>query len=170
MTQLYAQPYDISATGFFFDTREEYEQKAAKNRNHYGQPVEEYELQFIDGEDIDCQLFKALSVCQATFGKYLEACDEWSEDEKRKIIIAVGECGYSYSFNFDKNSPDDFEVDIYELDSLKELAEQFVDEGLFGPIPKAIENYLDYDAIARDLGLDYSEITIAGTNLIYRCS
>ena len=168
MTQLYAQPYDISATGFYFDTLEEYEQKAANNRNHFGQPVEEYELQFIDGEDIDCKLFDALCVNQATFGKYLEACDQWSEDEKRKVIIAVGECGYS--FDFDKNSPDEFEVDIYELNNLKELAEQFVDEGLFGSIPKALENYLDYDAIARDLGFDYSEITIAGTNLIYRCS
>ena len=168
MTQLYAQPYDISATGFYFDTREEYEQKAAKNRNPYGQPVEEYELQFIDGEDIDCKLFTALRVNQATFSKYLEACDEWSEEQKRKVIIAVGECGYD--FDFEKNDPDDFDVDIYELDSLKELAEQFVDEGLFGEIPKAIANYLDYDAIARDLGFDYSEITIAGTTLIYRCS
>lgn len=53
---------------------------------------------------------------------------------------------------------------------LKELAEQFVDEGLFGEIPKAIANYLDYDAIARDLGFDYSEITIAGARLIYRCT
>ncbi|MDE1153722.1 MAG: antirestriction protein ArdA [Micavibrio sp.] len=168
MTQLYAQPYDISATGFYFNTLEEYEQKAAKNRNDFGGIVEEYELQFIDGEDIDCKLFTALSVNQATFGKYLEACDEWSEDEKRKVIIAVGESGYS--FDFDKNSPDDFEVDIYEVDSLKELAEQFVDEGLYGEIPKAIANYLDYDAIARDLGYDYSEITIAGTRLVYRCS
>ena len=168
MAQLYAQPYDISATGFYFDTREEYEQKAAKNRNHYGQPVEEYEFQFIDGEDMDCKLFTALSVNQATFGKYLEACDEWSEEQKRKVIIAVGEAGYS--FDFGKDDPDDFEVDIYEVDSLKELAEQFVDEGFLGEIPKAIANYLDYDAIARDLGFDYSEIIIAGTRLVYRCS
>jgi hypothetical protein len=167
MTQLFAQPYDISATGFYFDKQEEYEQKAANNRNPYGQPVEEYELQFIDGEDIDCKLFTALRVNQVIFGKYLEACDAWSEEQKRKVIIAVGECGYD--FDFEKNDPDDFEVDLYELDSLKELAEQFVDEGLYGEIPKAIANYLDYDAIARDLGFDYSEITIAGTNLIYRC-
>ena len=168
MTQLYAQPYDIAANGFYFDTLEEYERQAAKNRNQYGQPVEEYELQFIDGEDIDCKLFTALSVNQATFGKYLEACDDWSEEQKRKVIIAVGEAGYS--FDFGKDDPEDFEVDIYEVDSLKELAEQFVDEGLFGEIPKAIANYLDYDAIARDLGFDYSEITIAGTRLVYRCS
>ena len=168
MTQLYAQPYDISATGFYFDTLEEYEQKAAKNRNDFGGIVEEYELQFIDGEDMDCKLFEALRVNQATFGKFLEACDAWSEEQKRKAIIAVGEAGYS--FDFGKDDPDDFEVDIYEVDSLKELAEQFVDEGLYGEIPKAIANYLDYDAIARDLGFDYSEITIAGTRLVYRCS
>jgi antirestriction protein len=33
-----------------------------------------------------------------------------------------------------------------------------------------LQYYLDYDAIARDLGADYSEIRIAGKNLIYRCS
>lgn len=168
MTQLYAQPYDISATGFYFETLEEYQQKAASNRNQMGFLVEEYELQFIDGEDIDCKLFDALSVNQATFSKYLEACDDWSEDEKQKVIIAVGECGYS--FDLASDTPDSLEVDIYELDSLKELAEQFVDEGLFGEIPASIANYLDYDAIARDLGMDYSETVIAGVRLVYRCS
>lgn len=56
------------------------------------------------------------------------------------------------------------------VNSLKELAEQFVDEGLFGDIPTSIQSYLDYDAIARDLGCDYSETEIAGVRLIYRCS
>ena len=168
MTQLHAQPYDISATGFFFDSREEYERKAARNRNDFGGIVEEYEIQFIDGEDIDAQLFKALGVHQGNFHKFLAACDDWSEDQKRKAIIAVGENGYRFDFGTD--DPDDFEVDIYEMDSLKELAEHFVDEGLFGEIPQHLENYLDYDAIARDLGFDYSEITIAGTKLIYRCA
>ena len=56
MTTLYAQPYDISATGFYFDSLEEYTQKAAKNFNSFGGLVEEYELQFIDGERIDSVL------------------------------------------------------------------------------------------------------------------
>jgi antirestriction protein len=80
----------------------------------------------------------------------------------------VGECGYS--FDLKSGAPDDFEVDIYELDSLRELAEQFVEEGLFGEIPKHLENYIDYDAMARDLGMDYSETTIDGKRLIYRCA
>lgn len=167
MTALYAQPYDLSATGFYFDTAAEYAEKAAKNRNDYGQPVEEYELQFIDGESIDAALFKALAVNQCTFGKFLEACDDWTDDQKRKVILAVGEAGYS--FDLDSGDPDDFEVDIYEMDSLRELAEHFVDEGLMGEIPKHLQNYIDYDTIARDLGFDYSETEVAGTRLFYRC-
>ena len=168
MTKLYAQPYDISATGFYFDTAEEYAQKAAKNKNDYGQTVEEYELQFIDGESIDAKLFEALSVNQCNFPEFLEACDTWDEGQKQKVILAVGECGCS--FDLKSGGPDDFEVDIYELDSLRELAEQFADEGLFGEIPKHLQNYIDYDAMARDLGMDYSEATIDGKRLIYRCA
>ena len=168
MTELFAQPYDISATGFYFRTEAEYAEKSAKLRNDAGWPVEEFELQFIDGESIDAKLFEALGVNQCNFTQFLDACDTWDDDQKRKVIIAVGECGYS--FDLTSGDPDDFDIDLYETDSLRELAEQFVDEGLFGEIPEPIRNYLDYDAIARDLGMDYSETTIAGTRLVYRCA
>jgi antirestriction protein len=168
MTTLFAQPYDITANGFYFDSVEEYNENAEKNCNSTGFPVEEYELQFIDGESVDAALFEALSVNQVNFGAFLNACEEWDTAQKQKVIIAVGECGYS--FDLQSGDPDGFDIDLYELDSLKELAEQFVDEGLFGEIPASIQNYLDYDAIARDLGCDYSETEIAGTRLIYRCS
>lgn len=167
MTKLYAQPYDITASGFYFETVEEYSIQASELKNSYGQPVEEFELQFIDGEEIDADLFKALGVHQGNFPAYLEALKEWSEDEKVKVIIAVGETGYK--FNLGEDTPDQFDIDLYELDSLKELAEKFVEEGLYGEIPATIQNYLDYDAIARDLGMDYREIRIDGTNYIYRC-
>ena len=166
MTQLFAQPYDISATGFYFQSQSEYDEKSSRLRNSFGGPVEEFELQFIDGESIDATLFEALGINQCTFPQYLEACDDWNDDQKRKVIIAVGECGYS--FDLTSGDPDDFDIDLYEIDSLRELAEQFVEEGLFGDIPESIRNYLDYDAMARDLGMDYSEITIAGTRLVYR--
>ena len=53
---------------------------------------------------------------------------------------------------------------------MRELAEQFVDEGLFGEVPESFQFYIDYDAIARDLAVEYSEIRIAGERLIYRAS
>lgn len=40
----YAQPYYISATGFYFETVEDYERRTAENRNDFGQFVEEYEI------------------------------------------------------------------------------------------------------------------------------
>ena len=167
MTQLFAQPYDISANGFFFETAEEYQGKAVNLRNAYGDVVEEFEIQFIDGDDIDVALFKAVGVYQSNFAAFLEACDDLNEDDKLRVIIAAGEAGYSFDFSSD--DPSDFDVDIYEVDSLRELAEQFVNDGLFGDIPERIQCYLDYDAIARDLGMDYSEITVAGKRYVWRC-
>ena len=167
MTRLYANPYDLSAVGFYFDSAEAYKEQAEKLRNSYGEPVEEFEIEFIDGELIDAQVAKAWGLNQCNFPAFLSACDEWDEDDKRRLIVAVGEAGY----NFDPESdhPEKFEIDIYECDSMRELAEQFVDEGLLGDIPTHLENYIDLDAIARDLSFDYSETCIDGQTLIYRC-
>lgn len=167
MTQFYAQPYDISATGFYFETMEEYDAKYATCKNDFGGQVEEFEIQFIDGESIDCDLFKALDVSQCNIHHFIDAVEEWEDYQKLNIIIAVGECGYS--FDFDHNTPDDFDVTLYEVDSMRELAEQFVDEGLYGDIPDSLQFYIDYDAIARDLRMDYSDIRVDGVNYIYRC-
>lgn len=165
---LYAQPYDISASGFYFQSADDYAAKAKCNRNDYGAPVEEYEIQFIDGDDLECALAKAWGLYQSNFAAFFEAAEDWEDDQKRRFIIAVGEAGYS--FDPASGSPDDFDVDIYEIDSLKELAEQFVDDGLFGDIPERLQFYIDYEAIARDLAVDYTETEIAGQRLIYRCA
>lgn len=164
----HATPYDILAAGFYFNTNEEYQDKSSKHRNEYGDPVEEYEIQFIDGDTLDCELFKALSINQSNICAFIEKCEEWEDHEKHNIIIAVGERGYD--FDIDSDSPYDFDIDIYDVDNLRDLAYQFVDEGLFGDIPMNIACYLDYDAIARDLGMDYTETVINGQNIVYRCS
>ena len=167
MTVLHAQPYHLSATGFYFETVEEYAEKASALRNDYGEPVEEFEIQFIDGEAIDAALASALGLHQGDVAAIFAKIDEWDEHQKRAVIIAVGECGYSVSW--ESCDPDGFDVDLYQVDSLRELAEQFVDEGLFGDIPERIACYLKYDAIARDLGMDYAETTIAGERFVYHC-
>ncbi len=168
MTKFYAQPYDISACGFYFETIEEFNTQIAQSVNDYGDPVEEFEIQFIDGTCIDAKLYQAIGINQCNIGAFIEAIDHLSDDQKIKIIIATGECGYS--FDLEKDQVDDFDIDIYEIDTLRELAEQFVDEGLFGEIPPHLEHYIDYNAIAHDLGMEYSEIEIAGNRYIYRAS
>ncbi|WP_299870696.1 antirestriction protein ArdA [uncultured Hoeflea sp.] len=168
MPTLYALPYDISVTGFYFEDAEDYAIKAKVCRNDFGCVVEEFEIHFIDGEEIDCALAKAWGLYQSSFQQYLDAVDTWEGHQKRRYIVAVGECGYD--FDPDNDDPDLFDVDLYEVDSLKELAERFVDDGLFGEIPDRFACYIDYHAIARDLACDYAMIDIAGERYAYRCA
>lgn len=168
MTTLYAQPYDISATGFYFTGPADYETKAAKALNAYGQPVEEFEIQFIDGDDLDARLFDALGVHQGVLPGFFDAVDDWTDDDKVRVIIAVSEAGYAFDLRGDR--PDRLDVDLYTCDSLRDLAMQFVDDGLFGEIPDPIRHYLDYDAMARDLAMDYSHAVVAGASYVYRYS
>ena len=165
--QIYAQPYDLAARGFYFETLEEYQEKSAKLRNDYGHPVEEFEIQFIDGDGIDCELAKAIGINQANLAQFLEAVDAWDAHEKTVVILAVGECGYSFEAS---TQPNDFEIDIYHTETMRDLAEQFVEDGLFGDIPERLQFYIDYDAIARDLSVDYAAAEVAGQRLIYRCA
>ena len=65
--------------------------RKATNRNKFGDPVEEYELQFIDGDDIDCELAKAIGLNQANIADYLICVEDWEYWEKINTIIAVGE-------------------------------------------------------------------------------
>ena len=169
MTIFYAQPYDISACGFYFSDMEEYDTQYSKCRNSFGGQVEEFEIQLIDGESIDTQLFEALEIHQGNIFYFIDAINEWEEHEKQALIIADGECGYNFDINDNDLSVIE-NIDIYQVDTLRELAELFVDEGLYGEIPESLQFYIDYDAIARDLAVEYSETTINGTRLVYRCS
>ena len=164
---LHAQPYDTMAKGFYFDTAEDCDDKAAKLANSFGDPVEEFEIQFIDGEQIDCELAKAIDLNQVNFRDYLTCVEAWEDWQKTLIIIAIGECGYDFDPDVE---PDHNGIDIYYVSSIRELAEQFVEEGLYGDIPESLQFYIDYDAIARDLSVEYSVTVIAGENLVYRAS
>jgi antirestriction protein len=167
MTIFYAQPYDVSASGFYFATADEFHTKSDALRNQYGQPVEEFEIQFIDGDQIDAELFEVLSVHQGDIAAFIEATETWSYDEKTRTIIAVSECGYRFALGTDDQSR--FDIDPYELSSFRDLAIQFVDDGLLGSIPDALICYIDYDALARDLQVDYSQTTVDSVSYIYRC-
>ena len=167
MTTLYVQPYNIDATGFYFNSAEEYDAKAKDNFDRYGQFVEEYEIQFIDGEAIDVEVAKAWGLSQCNFAEFFDFIDECDDEQKRLYVIAVDHCGIDHASV--AANPYDSDITLYHLRDLKELAEEFVEEGLFGDIPEQLRFYIDYEAIARDLSMDYASAEIAGTHLIYRC-
>lgn len=167
MPRLHAQPYNIDAGGFFFDSETEFAAKSTNHRDRFGHPVEEYEIQFIDGERLDAELVSTLPLNQANLSLFYDLVERWEDHEKIRFIIANGECGYQFDPACD--DIDQLDIDIYEVDSLKELAKRFVDEGLFGDVPEAFQNYIDYDAIARDLSVEYATTTIDGEHIAYRC-
>lgn len=101
MSTFYAQPYDINAEGFYFDDAESYCRQSAGHVNRYGMPVEEYEIQFIDGELIDAALASALEVNQASISAYFDAEDEWTEDQKLRVIISEREIGNPFDLEHD---------------------------------------------------------------------
>lgn len=166
MTKLFAQPYNLDAIGFYFESEDEFHTIARRMVDTHGEPVEEFEIQFIDGSDIDAALARVIGLSQGNIGLYLNAVDVWNEEDKRRYIIGVGE--YGLEFDLEADDPNELDVDIYHLDSLRDLAEQFVDEGIIGDIPESMRSYFDYDAFARDLAMDYTETEIAGQRLIYR--
>lgn len=164
---LHAQPYDTSARGFYFKNAGEFKAKIKSIKNAFGEPVEGFEIQFIDGESLDCALAQSIGLNQANFVDFLECVDAWEDWQKINVIIATSELGYAFDPHDD---PDHYGIDVYWMRSMRELAEEFVAEGLMGDIPEHLQFYIDYDAIARDLAVDYSEIVIAGEYLIYRAS
>ena len=163
MPTLYAQPYNLHAQGFYFESEDEYNEKADSCIDVYGVPVEEFEIQFIDGDPINCDLFKAWDVHQGNFAAFLEAA-ETLDTHKKIALIALGQSGYTIT---EETNTDD--VMIYYCDSLQDLAWQFLEEGLYGPIPDSIRHYLDIEAMARDLGFEYTQDIIGGEHVIYRC-
>jgi len=82
-TTLYANPYNLDASGFYFDTADEFEQLARNHVCHYGLPVEEYEVDYIDGPD--AELFRACEITQANLKLWEEI--EGLEDYQKPTLF-----------------------------------------------------------------------------------
>src|SRR5450830_1839718 len=54
----YAKPYNQDASGFFFSSEDEYEQRLSECLDAFGLLVEEFEIQFIDGSREESDLFR----------------------------------------------------------------------------------------------------------------
>ena len=152
--QYHATPYDINANGFYFSTLEEYQEKAEKHTNIYGQPVEEFEIQFIDGDNPT--LFRSLEINQANMDKWFEHFEEMEEEEMIKALYLSDDIG----MDMEQIIEADFD-EIYLFEgTAKAYAENYMEEtGMLSQIPENLRYYFDYDAFARDmlLGGDISE-------------
>jgi len=158
----YATPYDISATGFYFKNLEEYCSKAATHKNAYGDPVEEFEIQFIDGDNH--HLFRALGINQATLALWFEAFEDLNDDQAVAAIYLAEYVGVSIKDITDQID----DVHLFE-GSLLEYAEDYVEStGLLSEVPESLRYYFDMEAFARDLriGGDVTEYELGSRQWI----
>lgn len=148
MTNTYhAQPYDIDKKGFYFTDMASYEAGVEASG------AEEFELQFIDGDD--AELFKACGVNQANLEEWFDDVEMLDDHEKVALFYLM-----------DNNICSDLSDAISKIDDvsisqcdLREAAEQLFDECYLHDIPENIRAYIDYEAFARDcrLGGDMDE-------------
>ena len=73
---LYAQPYNIDANGFYFSSYEEYTEKQESCRDSFGQPVEEFEIQHIDGAGDFARIVKP---DQCNLDEWFEQAEQYEE-------------------------------------------------------------------------------------------
>lgn len=116
-----------------------------------------YEEHFIsdyetDIEGLEVGEYESLSQLNKTMEK-LDALDDCEIEEVEAIMEAEG---LDLAKAISAQQEEDF---IYYggIKSYTELAEMFVDEGVFGDISENLQYYIDYEKIGRDLKYDYTQ-------------
>jgi hypothetical protein len=158
MTTLYAQPYNIDATGFYFDSLKDYETKAENLTDRYGQPVEEFEIQFIDGDAPE--LFEACRIHQGNLDTWFDEVEPMTDYDKIALYFLCNCQGYQLDNAMQKLE----DVSLSET-TLQGAAEEFFDEIYLPEIPESVRFYIDYAKFARDceIGGDMTEFEYNGT-------
>lgn len=104
--------------------------------------------------DVETEYIKSSWIDENESLENLIALQECITEHEEIKIAAIMEC---MSTDIDDVIEYAEDADFYEDMDFTELAEQFVDEGLFGEIPESFANYIDFEAIGRDLSYDYTE-------------
>jgi len=159
----YAQPYNIGATGFYFDSYEDYQGQAAALRDDCGSPVEEFEIQYINGDD--GQLFRACDVQQGSLEQWFNDIENLDDNEKAALFYLCDDVGYGIQDALEKLE----DVTLYE-GPLKDAAGELFDDCYLSDVPALVQQYIDYDAFARDCQQagDMAEFDFNGTT--YTCT
>ncbi len=149
---LFAQPYNRDAQGFYFHSAEEFESKSENLHDRFGYPVEEFEIQFIDGDD--AALFEACSIDQSNLSTWFDDIEVLDEHEKLALYFLTGELGYLLDDAINKID----EVSIFHGDA-QEAAEELFDDCYAHAIPDNLRFYFDIEKFAHDLEVngDFNE-------------
>lgn len=163
MTTLYANPYNIDATGFYFESIDEFTEKSTNLTDHCGNLVEEFEIDFIDGDDV--ALFNACGINQANLSTWFEDIETLDDHEKINLYYLLSVAGCSLSQALDKVD----EPSITQS-SLRDAAEELFDECWLHDVPENIRYYIDYDKFARECEIGGDMVEFEYDNQTYTCT
>jgi hypothetical protein len=151
-TTLYANPYDISYTGFYFGSTEEFNEQLSQAS------YEEVEIDYIDGDNPG--LFQATKIHQGNVDLWFDELDKYSDDSHEASVI----CYLLDIMHLDESIKRIDEVILHQ-GSLADYAFELVEEICsLGQLPDLIRNHIDYESIGRDLELN-SEVAEIHHNL-----
>lgn len=149
--QLYANPYQGSHLGFYFDSAEEFSAGMEKLEK---KGIEEVEIDFIEGSNIEASLFEACKPQQAEVDAFFDLVDDVGDDkeEAAKVFFAVTHNGSEWK------SIDTDDVIVHE-GTLEEYAQQLIDDGI---MPTHPEWYFDFDRFGEAIRDDVVEGAVEG--------
>ena len=161
----YAQPYSLDAQGFYFSSFEEYQEKVETLRDCFGNPVEEFEIQFVDGSAEDSALFEAFNINQCNLEAFLEMIEELNDHEKAQVFYLGSNHGISLEDAFRSHE----DVCITEQDANEYGYELFFE--IYGhDIPESLHSYIDTDAFTHDMELNGELCSFDFGGLNYLCT
>lgn len=163
LSTLYAQPYNINAQGFYFHSVEDFESQSENLLDHFGFPVEEFEIQFIDGGD--AELFGACGIDQCNLAAWFNNIEVLDDHEKISLYFLTGVLGYSLDSAMDRID----EVCIFHGDA-QDAAEELFESCYAQEIPENLRFYFDIEKFARDLELDGEFNEFHFGDSVYTCT
>ncbi len=161
MAVLFANPYNFEASGFYFSSSEEYSRKYKEKL-----PIEEYELEFIDGTDFECLLAEKFFNESHEIEKFFELIDEHENSITEENLVAL-----EYLFDCNKITVENALEQMDDVMVFEGTAEDYATEFYEHEIEDKLgilAHYFDYKALGRDfvLGGDVYEYRKKGKNYI----
>ena len=151
MTTLYANPYDITYTGFYFDSIDQLNQKLSQAN------YEEVEIDYIDGDNP--RLFQAANIHQGNVDSWFSELDIFADVDNEALSIR-----YLLDLMDLEDAINRHDEVILYNGNLADYAFELVEDVYpLDQLPDLIRCHIDYDSIARDMELN-SEVTEVSRN------
>lgn len=163
--KFYSNPYNTSVDGFYFESFEEFEEKLSNLKDDFGIPVEEVEIEAIDGDLEEMELFEVAEVNPATIEDFIEFIE--TSDGKSwpavYYLVSYRRLGLDEAIR----SARDYSI---IKSTLLDAASEMFDECYGYSIPEELRIYIDYEKFAADLeyGGDMVEFEFGGKT--YTCT